>query len=176
MKKFLKILGAIVALLVLYCAIAMAFFDSHYHGEQSVTINAPAEKIWQNVNSMKAINSWNPWMKLDPNLKGTYSGNSGEIGDFYHWKGNDDVGEGEQKISKIVPHEKVETEIHFIKPFESKAVSNVLLMSKETGTKVTWTMDFECDLMMKPMKPFMNWKMNKSFSEGLNNLKVLAEK
>ena len=115
-------------------------------------------------------------MKLDPNLKGTYSGNSGEIGDFYHWKGNDDVGEGEQKISKIVLHDKVETEIHFFYFFESKAVSNVLLMSKETGTKVTWTMDFECDLMMKPMKPFMNWKMNKSFSEGLNNLKVLAEK
>jgi ligand-binding SRPBCC domain-containing protein len=29
-----------------------------YHFEKSIVINAPVEKVWQNVNSMKAVNSW----------------------------------------------------------------------------------------------------------------------
>jgi len=102
MKKFLKIISVIVAIIIVYCVIAMLFFDSKCHNEQSLVINAPKEKVWQNVNSMKAFNTWNPWMKMDPNLTVTYQGNSGEVGDGYHWKGNDDVGEGEQEITAII--------------------------------------------------------------------------
>lgn len=74
MKKFLKIIGVILAIFIAYCVIAMLFFDSKCHNEQSLVINAPKEKVWQNVNSMKAFNTWNPWMKYDPNLVVTYKG------------------------------------------------------------------------------------------------------
>ncbi len=176
MKKILKILGVIIALLIVYCVIAMLFFDSKCHNEQSIVINAPKEKVWQSVNSTKAINSWNPWMKYDPNLVITYKGTSGEIGDGYHWKGNDDVGEGEQEITAIVPMKKVSTKMHFIKPMEDTAVSDLLLSTENDATKVTWTIDYEIDTYFKPMKPCMNWQMNKSFEEGLAKLKELSEK
>ncbi len=63
MKKFLKILLAILAVLV----IAMFVIGwNNYHYEKSIVINAPAEKCIHISNSMKAFNEWNPWMKLDP--------------------------------------------------------------------------------------------------------------
>ena len=176
MKKFLKIISVIVAIIIAYCLVAILFFDSKCHNEQSIVVNAPKEKVWQNVNSMKAFNMWNPWMKMDPNLTVTYRGNSGEVGDGYYWKGNDQVGEGEQEITSIVPNEKVGTKMHFIQPMDDNATSDLLLASEGSGTKVTWNIDYEIETLFKPMKPLMTWQMNKSFSEGLRKLKELAEK
>lgn len=82
MKKVFKILLTIIALLV----IAMFAIGKDYHFEKSIVINAPAEKVYQHINSSKAFNEWNPWMKLDPNLEVTYTGVSGQVGDKYCWK------------------------------------------------------------------------------------------
>ena len=176
MRKILKIIEAILAIFVAYCVIAMLFFDSKCHNEQSLVINAPKEKVWQNANSMKAVNARNPWMKYDPNVVVTYKGTSGEVGDSYHWKGNDDVGEGEQEIIAIVSNEKVATKMHFIKPMDDNATSDLLLATEGSGTKVTWNIDYEIETLFKPMKPLMTWQMNKSFSAGLGKLKELSEK
>ena len=176
MKKFLKISGVILVIIFAYCLIAIVFFDSHYHGEKSIVIKAPTEKVWQNVNSMKAINSWSPWMKLDKNLERTYKGNSGVVGDFFAWKGNDKVGEGEQEITVIEPNKLVTTKMHFIKPFEDYATSNIKLEPAGNDTKVTWDIDFECETMMKPMKPILHFQMMSTFEEGLNDLKTLSER
>ena len=176
MKKFLKIVGVILAIFIAYCAIAMLVVDSKCHNEKSIVINAPKEKVWQNVNSMKAFNTWNPWMKYDPKLVVTYKGANGEVGDGYHWKGNDDVGEGEQEITAIVPNEKISTKMHFIQPMDDTATSDLLVAAEGSGTKVTWTIDYEIETLFKPMKPMMTWQMNKSFSEGLEKLKSLSEK
>jgi len=176
MKKFLKIVGVILAIFIAYCVIAMLVVDNKAHNEQSIVINAPKENVWQNVNSMKAFNTWNPWMKMDPKLVVTYKGASGEVGDGYHWKGNDDVGEGEQEITAIVPNDKVATKMHFTEPMNDTATSDLLLATEGAGTKVTWTIDYEIETVFKPMKPMMTWQMNKSFSEGLGKLKELAEK
>ena len=176
MKKFLKIIGVILAIFIAYCAIMMLMVDRKCHNEQSITINAPKEKVWQNVNSMKAFNTWNQWMKYDPKLVVTYRGTAGEVGDGYHWKGNDEVGEGEQEITAVVLNEKVASKMHFIKPMNDTATSDLLLATEGSGTRVTWTIDYEIETLYKPMKPMMTWRMNKSFSEGLEKLKVLSEK
>ena len=176
MKKILKIVGVILAVFIAYCAIAMLLVDSNAHNEQSITIKAPKENVWQNVNSMKAFNTWNPWMKYDPNLVVIYKGMPGEVGDGYHWKGNDEVGEGEQEITAIVPNDKVATKMHFIEPMNDTATSDLLIATDGSGTEVTWTIDYEIETLYKPMKPLMTWQMNKSFSEGLEKLKVLSEK
>ncbi len=83
MKTVLKIIGVVILLIVLYAIIVVLAFGNNYHYEKSMVINAPKEKIWQQVSSMKAFNQWNPWMKLDPSMKIVYSGNTGEVGDKY---------------------------------------------------------------------------------------------
>lgn len=171
MKKFLKILLAIFAVLI----ISMFIIGEKYHFEKSIMINAPAEKVYAQINSSKAINQWNPWMKLDPNLKLQYSGNAGQIGDKYCWTGNDKVGEGCQEITALVPNQKQSTIMTFKKPFESVATSNILLSSQGNQTKVTWTMDCELEYPKNLMKLFMDGQMDKSYSEGLAKLKEISE-
>lgn len=172
MKKLLKILLAIVAILI----IVMLLTGKAYHFEKSIVINAPAEKVYAQINSTKAINQWNPWMKLDPNLKLTYSGNSGQIGDKYCWEGNDEVGSGCQEITALVPNQKQSTKMIFYKPFESDATSNIILTPEGNSTKVTWDMDCELDYPMNLMKLFMDGQMDKSYGDGLNALKAISEK
>lgn len=172
MKKLLKILLAIAAVLI----ITMLVMGKAYHFEKSIVINAPAEKVYSHINSTKSFNEWNPWMKLDPNLKLTYSGNPGEIGDKYCWDGNKDVGSGCQEITALVPNQKQTTKMIFYKPFESDATSNIILTAEGNATKVTWDMDCELDYPMNLMKLFMDSQMDKSYGEGLKALKVIAEK
>jgi len=177
MKTILKILGIIILVIVVYVIIAMLAFGKNYHYEKSIVINAPKEKVWQKVSSMKAFNEWNPWMKLDPTMKIIYSGNSGEVGDKYCWDSkNDDAGAGCQEIKELVVNEKQKTEMTFIKPFDGQATSDIILTTEGNATKVTWTMDTEQDPMIKIMRPIMDYQMGKSYGEGLDNLKKLLEK
>ncbi|MDQ0477382.1 SRPBCC family protein [Chryseobacterium sp. MDT2-18] len=172
MKKLLKILLAIVAVLI----ITMLVMGKAYHFEKSIVINASAEKVYSHINSTKAFNEWNPWMKLDPNLKVTYSGNPGQIGDKYCWDGNKEAGSGCQEITALVPNQKQSTKMVFFKPFESDATSNIILTPEGNATKVTWDMDCELDYPMNLMKLFMDSQMDKSYGEGLNALKTISEK
>ncbi|WP_447951068.1 SRPBCC family protein [Chryseobacterium koreense] len=172
MKKILKILLAIVVLLV----IVMFAVGKKYHFETSTVINAPAEKVYQHMNSMKSFNEWNPWMNLDPNLKLDYSGTSGEVGDKYCWSGNDKVGKGCHEITALVPNQKQSTKMVFKEPFESDATSDLILTPEGNGTKVTWTMDCELDYPMNLMKLMMDSQMEKSYGSGLKSLKAISEK
>lgn len=175
MKTILKILGVIILLIVVYAVIAMLAFSKDYHYEKSIVINAPQEKVWQHVGSTRAFNVWNPFAKADKNIQITYSGTSGEVGDSYHWKGNDQVGQGEQTITAIVPNERLTGKLHFIKPYESEATLGFILTPEGNGTKVTWSMDSELNTMMKLMKPMMDSQMGKMFGQGLEDLKKIAE-
>jgi hypothetical protein len=177
MKTILKIIGIIILLIVVYAIIAMLAFGKNYHYEKSIVINAPKEKVWQQISSMKSFNEWNPWMKLDPSMKINYTGSPGEVGDKYCWdSANNDAGAGCQEIKELVLNEKQKTEMTFKKPFEGQATSEIVLSSEGNATKVTWTMDTEQDPMMKVMRPMMDYQMGKSYEEGLNNLKTLVEK
>jgi uncharacterized protein YndB with AHSA1/START domain len=175
MKTILKILGVLIVLVILYAVFAMLAFSKNHHFERSVVINAPKEKVWQYVGSTKAFNTWNPFLKMDKNIVVTYSGTSGEVGDSYSWKGNKDVGEGEQTVTAVTPNEKSTSKLHFIKPFEGDATANFILTPEGNGTKVTWAMDNELNAMMKVMKPMMDNHMGKTFDQGLADLKKLAE-
>lgn len=177
MKTLLKIIGGIILLFVIYAIIAMLAFGENYHYEKSVVMNAPKEKIWQQISTMKAFNEWNPWMKLDKNMKITYSGNSGEVGDKYCWDSkNDDAGAGCQEIKELVVNEKQKTEMIFERPFAGQATSEITLSPEGNGTKVTWTMDTKQETWMKIMRPMMDYQMGKSYGEGLSNLKAMVEK
>ncbi|TXF77481.1 SRPBCC family protein [Chryseobacterium sp.] len=172
MKTFLKILLAVVLVLV----IAMFAIGKAYHFEKSIVINAPVEKVWQNVNSMRGFNQWNPWMKMDPNMKLEYSGTSGQVGDQYCWEGNDEVGKGCHIITALIPNQKQSAKMLFKEPFESDATSDLILTPQGNTTKVTWDMDCELDYPMNLMGFFMTGQMDKSYGDGLNKLKEISEK
>ncbi|MCS4301705.1 SRPBCC family protein [Chryseobacterium sp. BIGb0232] len=174
MKTLLKLIGIIILLFIVYAVVAMLAFSKDYHYEKSIVINSPKEKVWQYAGSLKGYNMWDPFSKEIKNVKITYSGEGNKMGDSYHWKGDDS--EGEQSIIETVPNEKLATQLHFIKPFEGNAKSNIVLAPEGNGTKVTWMIDNELNAMMKIMKPMMDGNMDKMFGQGLDDLKKLSEK
>ena len=176
MKTLLKIIGTIIVLILIYAVIAMLAFSKDYHYEKSIVINAPQEKVWAYTGNLKGYNQWDPFSKADKNIVITYSGEGDKLGDSYHWKGDKNVGEGEQSVSELIPNQKMATKLHFIEPFEGDAISNIVLTREGNGTRVTWMIDNELNTMMKIMKPMMDNNMDKMFGQGLDNLKKLAEK
>ncbi|WP_294250335.1 SRPBCC family protein [uncultured Chryseobacterium sp.] len=177
MKTTVKIIGVLILLIVIYAVIAMLAFGKTYHYEKSIVIGAPKEKVWQHVRTMKAVNEWNPWMKLDPAMTITYTGEPGKKGDGYCWdSSNDEAGAGCQQLLELILYKKQKSEMIFKKPFEGQAFSEIILVPEGNSTRVTWTMETEQHPMMKVMRPLMDYQMGKSYGEGLESLKKLAEK
>ena len=160
MKILKKLLLFIVGLIVIL-TILMFILGKKYHFETSIVINAPIEKVYEQASSSKKFNEWNPWMKLDTNLKLTYSGNQGQVGDEYCWEGNEDVGQGCHTITALETNKKVATKMLFKKPFESDATSDLVFTKEGNATKVTWSMDCELDYPMNLMKLMMDSQMEK---------------
>lgn len=170
MKKLFYILLSLAALV----ALAVFAISEDYHFEKSITIHAPAEKIYPHLASMKAFNAWNPWLKMDPNLKMEYSGTSGQIGDKYCWKSEKrEVGNGCQEITALVPNQKQSTKMVF--EGMGDAYSDILLTPQGQQTKVTWTLNSKLERPKNLMKLMMNSAMDQSYGEGLAKLKQMSE-
>ena len=91
----------------------------------------------------------------------------------------EDLGVGEQEIMKIAEGERIDYELRFLEPFESKAAA--WMATEAVGddkTKVKWGFDGRFDRPMNIMLLFMdmNEAIGKDFDDGLNNLKTIIEK
>lgn len=168
----LYILVGIVALVVLLALIA----PKTYHVSRSVIIEKPRSEVFIYLRSLKNMDDWSPWAKKDPNMEKKITGIDGEVGAVSYWNGNKEVGgEGEQEITKIVPEERIESELRFLKPFAS--TSDAYLQIDEvddTNSKVTWggfsgKNKFPMSIMMLFMS--MDKMVGKDFESGLSDLK-----
>jgi hypothetical protein len=176
MKKFFKIVGIVILVLIVVVLVAGLIAPKKYHLEREISINAPREKIWPQVSSLPNTHKWNPWSEQDPNIKVSFEGQEGAVGSVYKWESKE-VGTGNQTITKLDQPGRVESRIHFIKPFEGEA--DVFIDLQETGnaTKVTWGFNTEYAYPMNAMLLVMNMDkmMGDAYDKGLANLKRISE-
>lgn len=175
MKKILKVVGVILLLLVVVFLVAGLIIKKDYHLEREITINAPKEKVWNNVNSLQSLEKWSPWVGIDPNMKTSFEGAPGTVGSVYKWEGNSDVGQGSQTLTAVQSPDAVTTHLHFIKPFEGEADATVKLAEANGATKVTWTFDSRYKYPMNVMTLFMDGMMGDQYNKGLSKLKQISE-
>ncbi|RYZ48443.1 MAG: hypothetical protein EOP49_18690 [Sphingobacteriales bacterium] len=177
MKKILKIIGIILLLVIAFVLIAAIFVPKTVHLERSTVINASPEKIWPLVSSFPNHTRWSPFIKEDPNVVIGYTGKAGTVGSGYNWKGNSDVGSGEQSMTKLDPYKRVDTHLHFIEPFEGEAEAFIILSPETNATKTTWGFDSKYPYPMNAMLLFIDLEdaLGKSYEDGLSQLKRLAE-
>lgn len=179
-KKILIALVAIVVLLVAAIAVASFVTPTDLKAEREVTINRPKAEVYEYVKLLKNQNNWGPWYKKDPAMKQDFRGTDGTVGFVSHWDSkSEDVGEGEQEIKKLVEGERVDTELRFIRPFESKADAYLILEAAgDDQTKAKWGFSSTMPRPMNLMLLFidMDKEIGKDFDEGLNNLKSILEK
>lgn len=179
LKKLLTAVGAVGVLFVVAVAAAVIFTPTHCTVEREVTINKPREEVFSYVKNLKSQKEWGPWFKKEPSMKQEFRGTDGEVGFVSYWKGEtDDTGEGEQEIIRIVPNERVDTELRFFKPFESKADAYLVMEPVDAAqTKVRWGFDTEMPRPMNVMLLFvsMDEMVGSDFESGLGSLKTILE-
>lgn len=134
-----KILIALAVIMI--GVIAAALLKSpDFRVERSLVIAAPAEKLFPYFDNHKRFNEWNPWAKMDPEAKSTYSGPESGVGAVASWDGKK-VGKGSATITESKPTERIVERMDWLEPM--KGVSTVEFTFKPEGegkTKVTWAM------------------------------------
>ena len=178
MKMLKNVLLAIVAIVVL--ALVVAFFiPQDYSVEREVTLGKPKAEVFNYVKFLKNQDNFSKWAQMDPNMKKGFEGTDGTVGCKATWDGNDEVGAGEQTITKIAEGERIDFNLHFIRPFEDNSQAYMTTEAIDSmQTKVKWGFTGKMPYPMNLMKLFMN--MDKMIGDdlnvGLTNLKGLMEK
>jgi uncharacterized protein YndB with AHSA1/START domain len=152
--------------------------DGSFEVVRSTQIEAPAERVFPLIDRFRSWTDWSPWEGMDPNLEREYTGPDSGVGAKYAWKGNRKVGEGKMEITASEPSNRIELDLHFLKPFNNQNVTVFLLEANpEGGTTVTWRMTGKQKGFMKLMGKF--FKIDKmvgpDFEKGLAKLKSIAE-
>jgi len=174
MEIFLYVLAAVIALIVVLGLIA----PNIYQAKRSIIIHHPLPDTFTYLKSIKNQNEWSPWKKKDPNMTQSFEGTDGEIGFVSKWKGNKDVGEGEQEIISIIENESIDTELRFFKPWKSQSIGHLLVDKvDENQTLVTWGFSGRNPFPFNIFMLFFNFEkaVGKDFEEGLESLKEILE-
>lgn len=161
---------AIAALLV----VVSYFLPAEAHVARSITIDAPPERVFPYVNSLRRFNEWSPWTARDPDIVQTYSGPDEGVGQMVEWQ-SDEFGTGSQTITASEADRHVGLELQFGSMGPAEAAFE--LAPQGGGTQVTWT--FETELGMNPVKRYFGLMLDRllgaDYEAGLTALKALVE-
>jgi hypothetical protein len=178
--KFLKKVLLFIAALVAIALITALFVNKNMHAEREVVINKPKQQIFDYIKYVKNQDNYAKWNKMDPAMKKEYTGTDGAVGFSYAWDSdNKDVGKGSQTIAAIKEGERIDCDLHFIKPWESLAKTyQTVTAVNDSTTKVSWGFESKMAYPMNIMKLFMDMDkmIGDDFSIGLTNLKGVLEK
>lgn len=175
--RILKILLFFILAIVGIALIAALFIDKNYKVEKEIVINKPKQEVFDYLKYLKNQDQFSYWASLDKNMQKTYTGTDGTVGFISAWKGNKDVGQGEQEIVGIKEGERLDYALRFKEPMESN--SNAYITTEDAGagqTKVKWAIYGKSNYPMNIMNPMMDGMMGKDLTTGLANLKALLEK
>jgi len=147
------------------------------HVERSTLINAPAEKIFDQLNNLRNWNNWAVWNQKDPNWKVEYSGSEAGVGASQKWESKiRQVGNGSLNILKSEPYKLIQVKMNFME--NGTASSTFTLNQLQEGVKVIWC--FDGDAGANPIKRMLFLMLDKfigaDYEAGLNNLKNYVEK
>jgi len=172
--RVLKILLGLLFLLAIVLLVVGLTTPKQLEVSKTIEMNAPVDKVFNQVNNLKNWENWSPWYKMEPTMDLTYSNNPVGENSWYKWKGEKTM-EGQLTITKVVPNQRIETAIDFKEMGKSTGYWD--FKSKGNTTEVTWGMkaDAEGNPFAKAMmRLFFPMQMNKSFDDGLTNMKEVV--
>ncbi|MDP2304623.1 MAG: SRPBCC family protein [Pseudomonadota bacterium] len=176
MKKVLSIVLGVVTVAIVGLVGVVSMQPDELKVERSVTVAATPADVFPFANDYAQWQKWNPWRELDPSQKETFSDNKAGVGAWYAWEGNDQVGKGRMDIRESVQDQKVVEDLHFMEPFESRAVVTLTMVPVGAETKVTWGFVSQSNFVAKAFGLFtdMDAMLGADFQRGLDKLAPLA--
>jgi hypothetical protein len=178
--KFLKKLLLFIAAIIVIALITALFVSKDMNAKREIVINKPKQQVFDYLKLLKNQDNFSKWNKMDANMKKAYTGTDGTVGFSYAWDSDmDGVGKGSQTIAAIKEGERLDCDLHFIKPFNSKA--KIFLSTtavNDSTTKVSWNFNSRMPYPLNLVRLFNDPEkmIGDDFSTGLNNLKNILEK
>jgi hypothetical protein len=171
-KKILIGVGVVIVVLL----IVVAMRPDNFRVERSATLAASPAALFEHVNNHHKFIVWNPFMKVDPNVKVTYSGPDSGVGAVCSWDGNRDIGAGSCTIIESKPGELVRCRMDWKRPMEGTATVDFTFKPEGDKTVVTWAMYGKNNFMAKAVSLFIDCdKMcGPQFEKGLADLGNVA--
>ena len=165
-----------LAVIVAVVLVAAATRPADFRVERSASLAASPEALFEHVNDHRKFSVWNPFLKLDPNVKNTYSGPASGVGAVCAWEGNKEVGAGSCTIVESKLGELVRCRMDWKRPMEGTATVDFTFKPSGDKTVVTWAMYGKNGFMGKLVSLFINCdKMcGPQFEKGLASLGEVA--
>ena len=169
------LIGIAVAIVLLVAFVAMR--PATFHVERSVTVAAPPERPFAQVDDFHAWPGWSPYEKKDPQMTRTFDGAASGTGSIYAWNGDRNVGEGRMTIVRSDAPSQIVIKLEFLKPFTATNTATFTFSPVPEGTQVTWAMDGNNNFLAKAVHLFMDMDkmVGDDFQRGLVALKSVAE-
>lgn len=183
--KILKILGVLILILVLLFAGMLVFGPSSGHLERSISIDASAKDVYEEVSNLKSFNQWSPWFQVDPNAEYEWDGPITGVGAKVTWYSEDeDLGNGYMIITEVRQNEFVGMDMKFDQNMngdftdegDEKPYASFILKENGESTLVTWTFDIsDVSGFGKMMIIGLETILGPFYEEGLVSLKERVE-
>lgn len=150
-----KILIAIALLLVVFLA-AAAMQANDYRVERKATLSSTPAALFEHVSDQHHFAIWNPWLKLDPQVKLEYAGASSGVGAVCQWQGNGEVGAGKSTLRESKANEMIRFQHDWSAPMAGTNTVEFTFTPDGDKTLVTLSMFGPRNFMMKVMSLVMN--------------------
>lgn len=172
-RKFISFILVLIAAF----AVVVTMQPSELLVSESALIEAPAEKIFKQINNFHSWESWSPWAKIDPNATEKYDGPVEGEGSSYSWSGNKEAGAGSMIITKSHPSDLIEIKLDFTSPYKAENIVKFELKPESNRTLVTWSMQGNNSFIGKAICLVFGCKkmISEQYIKGLSNLKSLVE-
>jgi uncharacterized protein YndB with AHSA1/START domain len=164
------------AVLVALLAAVVALQPAEFAIERSEHIAAPPEVVYPHIASLRAMDAWSPWVKMDQRIQIAHEGPESGVGAIEAWTGPH-TGTGRMTITSARPNQEVEIALEFFEPMPSRNLARFTLAPEDGGTRVTWRMEGTNTFVGKAASLVMNMEqmIGGNFERGLADLKKLAE-
>ena len=171
--KTLKIVGIVLAILVLVFVVGGLVMPKGYQVERSERIQAPVEIVFAQVNDLRNWEKWSPWNSADPTMQISYSENPVGQGGSYSWTG-EGAGEGNLTIVRSVAPSRIETRLDF---GEMGSAEGYWDFSHAAGvTSLTWGFSGQnSGILGGWFTLMMDGMIGPQFEAGLAAIKEIAE-
>src|SRR5262245_24562443 len=101
--KALRKIAIVILLIPIVLMLASFLLPSRYTVTRVVSIKAPAEVVFAEINSLKSWTNWTAWTKAKyPDMEVRFSGPEAGAGASYSWDGKS-TGQGTLVITKSEP-------------------------------------------------------------------------
>lgn len=137
MSSVNRVLIGFVAVLVLFL-LMFSVQSNDYAVEREITIPAPVDKIFAQVNDLHNWSAWSPWEKPDLKVKLTFDGPVLGMGSVCHFTSQIIEDEANMVITESVKNEHVSMLVDFFGPIYGRTNFLFTFEPKGSDTVVKW--------------------------------------